>query len=114
MQIRLVKITVNETKSNKVLRVLQDNARLVDKLGWLFICRERILSRRALGEEMAKRDVRFASRSTRLAAPQARSATSRSFPDPAQSGCAGRPAPVAGRGPCADNAPGPSSRRAAR
>ena len=27
-----VKITVNETKSNKVLRVLQDNARLVDKL----------------------------------------------------------------------------------
>lgn len=48
-----VKITVNETKSNKVLRVLQDNARLVDKLaGYSYAEKEFIKVRTASDYEL--------------------------------------------------------------
>ena len=48
-----VKITVNETKSNKVLRVLQDNARLVDKLaGYSYAKKEFIKVRTASDYEL--------------------------------------------------------------
>ena len=48
-----VKITVNETKSNKVLRVLQDNARLVDKLaGYSYAEKELIKVRTASDYEL--------------------------------------------------------------
>lgn len=48
-----VMITVNETKSNKVLRVLQDNARLADKLaGYSFAKKEFIKVRTATDYEL--------------------------------------------------------------
>ena len=48
-----VKITVNETKSNKVLRILQDNARLVDKLaGYSYAKKEFIKVRTASDYEL--------------------------------------------------------------
>ena len=48
-----VKITENETKSNKVLRVLQDNARLVDKLaGYSYAKKEFIKVRTASDYEL--------------------------------------------------------------
>ena len=48
-----VKITVNETKSNKALRVLQDNARLIDKLaGYSYAKKEFIKVRTASDYEL--------------------------------------------------------------